>query len=136
MTTQHANPSPSVGQVQAETVRVILPWPHRNLSPNARVHWAVKARSVKNARHAARVLTLQALKLRRPDWSAGVLLHWNFHPKTANLPDGDNAEAACKSYRDGIADALGIDDSNFTTTYTMGEPVKGGAVHVTIARAA
>jgi crossover junction endodeoxyribonuclease RusA len=50
----------------------------------------------------------------------------------AALPDGDNAQSACKAFRDGIADALGIDDSKFTTTYSISEPVKGGAVIVTV----
>jgi len=110
---------------------VTLPWPSRNLSPNARCHWAVKAKSIKEARNVARILTLQAFKLRKPRWSAAEL-HWEFHPKTANKPDGDNAESSVKAYRDGIADALGIDDAKFTTTYSMGQPVKGGAVFVTV----
>lgn len=76
-------------------------------------------------------MTLEALGGRKPDWT-GVHLRWEFHPKTANKPDDDNAQASCKPYRDGIADALGINDANFTTTYSMAEPVKGGAVHVTI----
>lgn len=112
-------------------MRVSLPWPDRNLSPNARCHWAVKAKSVKLARDAARVLTLQAFKLRRPHWTAAEL-HWEFHPKTANKVDGDNAESACKAFRDGIADALGMDDATFTTSKSMSDPVKGGAVLVTI----
>ena len=113
------------------TVTLALPWPSRNLSPNARCHWAVKAKSIKEARNVARVLTLQAFKLRKPHWSAAEL-HWEFHPKTANKPDGDNAESSVKAYRDGIADALGLNDANFTTTKSMGQPVKGGAVFVTI----
>lgn len=112
-------------------VRIALPWPARSLSPNARVHWGAKAKAVKDARNTARVLTLEALKLRRPRWDA-VALHWEFHPKTANFPDGDNAESACKAYRDGIADALGIDDAKFTTTRSMGAPVKGGSVQVIV----
>jgi crossover junction endodeoxyribonuclease RusA len=112
-------------------VRVTLPWPDKHLSPNARCHWAVKARATKDARHAARVLTLQATKMRRPKWD-GAALHWEFHPKTRNTPDDDNAKASTKAFRDGIADALGIDDSKFQTTYSMGSPVKGGAVIVTI----
>ncbi len=112
-------------------VRLSLPWPDRNLSPNARCHWAVKAKAVKSARNCARVLTLQALKFRKPRWTAATL-HWEFHPKTTNKVDGDNAESACKAFRDGIADALGMDDANFTTSKQFGPPVKGGAVIVSI----
>lgn len=120
----------SISSDRGET-RLSLPWPNRNLSPNARCHWGVKANAVKDARNTARVLTLQALKMRRPHWEA-VAIHWEFHPKTANKPDDDNIIASCKAYRDGIADALGIDDAKFTTTHSMGQPVKGGAVNVTV----
>lgn len=119
---------------QGGEVRIALPWPARQLSPNARAHWAVKAKATKDARNTARVLTLEAMKLRRPRWE-GVVLHWDFHPKTASLPDGDNAESSCKAYRDGIADALGIDDAKFSTTRSIGAPVKGGAVLVTVREA-
>jgi crossover junction endodeoxyribonuclease RusA len=77
---------------------------------------------------------LEALGGRKPDWT-GVSIHWEFHPKTATRPDDDNCIASCKAYRDGIADALGIDDAKFTTTHTMGQPVKGGAVNVTVRQA-
>lgn len=39
----------------------------------------------------------------------------------------------CEKCRgDGIADALGIDDHRFKTSFDVCEPVKGGAVRVTI----
>lgn len=112
-------------------IRISLPWPDKALSPNRRVNIFVRARAVRGARMTAKMLTLQAIKWRRPDWQA-VALHWEFHPKTANAVDDDNAEASCKAYRDGIADALDIDDSKFTATREIGEPIKGGAVHVTV----
>ncbi len=116
-------------------IEVRLPWPDSALSPNSSgMHWAKKARAKKAAFGVAWALTLEALKGQKVDWQA-VKLHWRFHPKTANLPDDDNAEASCKLYRDGIAKALGIDDANFTATRSIGEPVKGGAVLVTISEA-
>jgi hypothetical protein len=115
----------------SETVKLALPWPMRSLSPNARAHWADKASAAKRSRHVAWALTLAALKGSKPDWKA-VAIHWEFHPKTANRPDDDNAISSCKAYRDGISDALGINDAKFTTTHSMGEPVKGGAVLVTV----
>jgi len=104
-----------------------LPWPDKALSPNGRAHWAQKARAVKTARREAWGITLAEMDGRTVSWQA-VDLHWIFRPKTANTPDEDNIEAACKAYRDGIADALGIDDANFTATREIGLPVKGGAV--------
>ena len=44
----------------------------------------------------------------------------------------DNLISATKALRDGLMDALGVDDSRFVVTYEMGEPVKGGAVQVEI----
>jgi crossover junction endodeoxyribonuclease RusA len=130
------NPSPSVGQVQAETtVRLSLPWPHKDLSPNARVHWAVKARRASIYRQVSYFRTLEAPGRRKVAMGPGNALGMTFCPPDARRRDLDNLIASMKSAQDGIASALGIDDSNFTTTYTIGEPVKGGAVHVTIARA-
>ena len=113
-------------------IEVTLPWPDRALSPNAPgQHWAKKARAVKAAQNTAWALTLEALQGRKVPW-ASVNIHWHFHPKTANRVDDDNAEASCKPYRDGIAKALGIDDANFTATRSIGAPVKGGAVRITM----
>jgi crossover junction endodeoxyribonuclease RusA len=115
-------------------IKLTLPWPHKDLSPNGRAHHFAKARAAKAARLLAWGLTLEAMKGRQPT-SEAIALHWDFHPKTANLPDGDNAEASVKAYRDGIADALGINDAKFTATRTIGQPVKGGAVNVTVREA-
>lgn len=34
---------------------IILPWPSKDLSPNARIHWARRAKAVQHARHDASV---------------------------------------------------------------------------------
>lgn len=121
------------GDRGGEMLALELPWPDRALSPNARGHWAKKARAVRIAREAAWALTLEALKGRVPNLGdEPVGLNWKFHPKTANRVDDDNCLASCKAYRDGIADALGVNDANFISTYSIGEPVKGGAVLVTV----
>lgn len=117
------------------TIAVTLPWPNKALSPNASgQHWTAKYRASQAAKRTAWALTLEALKGGKVEWPA-VAIHWRFHPKTANRIDDDNAEASCKHYRDGIAKALGIDDANFTATRSIGEPIKGGAVLVTISEA-
>ena len=114
------------------TISVHLPWFDKALKRNGtQAHWAKKARAVKAARQTAWALTLEALKGRKVDWQA-VKLHWVFHPKTAHTVDDDNCEASAKHYRDGIADALGIDDARFTATREVGAPIKGGAVIVQI----
>jgi crossover junction endodeoxyribonuclease RusA len=112
-------------------LKLTLPWPAKELSPNARAYHFARARAAKKARKDAWLVMLEALKGSKPDWQR-VAIHWEFRPKTKNRPDDDNAESSAKAYRDGIADALGIDDTNFTTTRSIGEPVKGGAVIVTV----
>jgi crossover junction endodeoxyribonuclease RusA len=104
-----------------------LPWPDKALSPNARVHWAAKAKATKNAKIAAHVMTRQAT---RPVPWPRVTLEWAFHPKTRNAIDLDNIVASCKAYQDGISAALGVDDSLFDTSYRIADPVKGGLVVV------
>ena len=55
-----------------------------------------------------------------------------FCPPDHRRRDLDNIIASMKAANDGIADALGIDDSRFISTYSMGSPVKGWAVLVTV----
>ena len=110
-----------------------LPWPDKALSPNSRPHWATKAKATKAAKSTAYVLTRVDIDP-KPQWPR-VRLQWLFHPKTANAVDKDNIIASCKAYQDGIAVALGIDDSLFDTEYQIGQVVKGGIVKVTISPA-
>lgn len=110
-----------------------LPWPHKDLSPNGRAHWARKAKATKAARYLAGVLTMGAgwQSVALPD---GRLHLWiDFFPPTKRLPDDDNMLSRCKAYRDGIADALGIDDRRFVShPMVRDEKRKGGAVRVRI----
>lgn len=111
---------------------VHLPWPDRKLSPNAKgMHWSRKAEAKRVARRTGFALTREALGPVKPDW-AGAALSITFCPPDRRRRDDDNAVGAFKSYRDGIADALGIDDHKFKPTYAFGDPVKGGSVRVEI----
>lgn len=110
-----------------------LPWPDKELSPNARVHWARRANAAKRARRDAHLLA------RAAGWSPesvldGRLHLWiTFHPPTRRMPDDDNMLARFKAQRDGLADALGIDDRRFISHPMVSEePRKNGAVLVRI----
>ena len=108
-----------------------LPWPPKELSPNARVHWSKKSKAAKKYRAACHVLCLQA-GVKAPVGRAFLALE--FVPPDRRRRDDDNCLASFKSGRDGLADALGIDDSNFVTQIQMStETIKGGAVRVRIA---
>lgn len=98
------------------TITISLPIPDRAISPNARrgeSRWAAiaKSRMVKAHRNRARLAMLEALRGDNPGVPQGYSLahFW----ETAAYRDDDNADGACKAYRDGIADALGMDDRKF-----------------------
>jgi crossover junction endodeoxyribonuclease RusA len=116
-------------------IQVTLPWPARALSPNSRPHIFALRRASKKAREMAWALVLEQLGGNKVDWQS-VSLDWEFCPPSRRHYDSDNLVAQHKAAQDGIADALGINDSRFVSTYQLGSPVKGGAVHVTIRKAA
>jgi crossover junction endodeoxyribonuclease RusA len=113
---------------------VTLPWPDKVLSPNARVHWAKKATAVRKARESAAWVTRSCIGPRKPHLTRAAL-EVVFCPPDNRRRDRDNLIASLKGATDGISDALGIDDSRFISTYSIGEVVKGGAVRVTVREA-
>ena len=90
---------------------LILPWPPRALSPNARAHWRAKAPIARAYKEACWALTLEA-KLAVPD-SQKIALWLDFYPPNRRARDDDNMIASFKHGRDGVALALGIDDKRF-----------------------
>ncbi len=110
---------------------IVLPWPPKELSPNARVHWAKKSKAAKQYRAECFLLTKKA-GIAAPQ-SGEILFALEFVPPDRRKRDDDNLLASCKALRDGVADALGIDDSRFITQLRISrETVKGGEVRVRI----
>lgn len=109
---------------------LILPWPPKELSPNARVHWAKRASAAKKYRKTCWALAIEADV--GIDWPGEVHLWLTFCPHDHRHRDDDNLIAAFKSGRDGLADALGIDDKRFRVHpfLSVNEIVHGGAVKV------
>jgi crossover junction endodeoxyribonuclease RusA len=112
-------------------ISIKLPWPEKTLSPNARPHLFALRRSAKKARQQSWALALEQLGGRKVAWTR-VNLAWEFCPPSRRNYDLDNLVAQHKAATDGIADALGVNDSKFASTYSLGSPVKGGAVIVSI----
>lgn len=109
---------------------LILPWPPASCSPNARVHWSKKSKAAKAYRSAC-FLLCRAAKITVPQ--GDLILSLEFMPPDGRRRDDDNLVAAFKSGRDGVAEALGIDDCRFATLIKLSkETVKGGAVRVQI----
>lgn len=96
-------------------MKIDLPWPAKALWPNGRAHYMAKAREVKKHRSWGNLAALEALggtTFAHTGATIPITLH--VHPKPKGpLPDRDNCIAACKSLLDGIADALGVNDSAF-----------------------
>jgi Holliday junction resolvase RusA-like endonuclease len=116
-------------------LELILPWPSKDLSPNARVHWTKKAKAAREARNLAYCRSLFCgMHGSGQDFKCGRIHLWiDFYPPTKRLPDDDNMLSRCKAYRDGIADALGIDDKRFVShPFVKDEVRKGGQVVVRI----
>ncbi len=111
---------------------VVFPWPLKDLSPNARVHYMTLHRAKKQYRTAC------WLAARKAGMSAATLLgsdkasvHLTFYPPDRRIRDQDNLIASMKSGLDGLADALKVDDSNFRVTFDISDDI-GGMVKVSV----
>lgn len=117
---------------------IVLPWPDPRLNPNARTHWAILAKVKKQARADAFTLTTVAIPLKDKRAIAAqegrIEIEVRFYPPDARLRDDDNAIASFKAARDGIADALGVDDRRFRPAYFFMDPAKPGKIEVFIHR--
>jgi crossover junction endodeoxyribonuclease RusA len=112
-------------------IRIELPWPPRELSPNARPHFMAKSRVTRKARQWAQQAAWAA-GVREGDWDIPQRLKVTtvFCPPDKRPRDSDNMFASCKAYRDGVADALGINDKFFENHMRREDPCKGGAVFI------
>lgn len=96
---------------------VTLPWPHKDLTPNSR-----KAHRYTTATRKAYKETCWALA--REAKLSGDHLTITFHPPCGRKRDLDNMLGAIKYGLDGVALAMGVDDSTFTLTIRKAEPVR------------
>lgn len=110
--------------------QVLLPWPPKVLSPNARAHWATRSKAAKAYRFRC-FFGARQVRLEAP--AGRVLLVLEFMPPNRRRRDDDNLLASFKAGRDGLADALGIDDSVFVSQVRLLDEIRpGGAVRVTL----
>jgi crossover junction endodeoxyribonuclease RusA len=110
---------------------VTLPWPPKDLSPNARIHWAKKSKAAKAYRASCYLLTKQSGMA--VDWDGDVHAWIDFFPPDKRHRDDDNMIAAFKAGRDGMADALGIDDKRIRIHPYVKEQI-GGMVKIKLTR--
>lgn len=108
-----AGKAPATGSDSGSSERtVVFAWPYRELSPNFRGHWSVVARAKRAYRTECWALVRQA-KLAPIDWDGPIYLQLTFVPPVRRRRDDDNLIASFKAGRDGLADALKVDDSRF-----------------------
>lgn len=81
-----------------------LDLPPRELSPNARVHWRVKAAAVARYRKAVALWAMSLWSGRPPADEIDVRITW-YHPARGRHPDPDNCVAMLKPAMDGLQDA-------------------------------
>jgi crossover junction endodeoxyribonuclease RusA len=112
-------------------IRIELPWPPRTLHPNARVHWTRRAVAAKVARQTGSYSTLAAgIRLKDPDIPQELKVTAIFAPPDNRRRDIDGMLSSIKSYLDGIADVIGVDDSKWQIAIRKEDPVKGGSVRI------
>ena len=112
-------------------MKVVLPWPPRDLHPNSRVHYMALAKAKKTYRYACHMLTKQAgIKI---DPQARPLVSIEFVPPNRMARDWDGCLAAIKAGLDGVADAIGCDDSRWKLHISMAPDGEiGGMVRVEV----
>lgn len=112
---------------------VILPWPPKGLSPNARLHHMALAKQKKAYKEACMWQAVEqgARKVMDVD---GLHLVIMFTPPDRRHRDLDNMLSSIKSGLDGLRDVLGIDDSRWSLTISKAKTI-GGFVTVEVRNA-
>ena len=114
---------------------IILPWPDKRLSPNARVHHMALYRAKAKAKDDAWTLTREAIGPAQRKAFAGddpIRLTITITPPDKRKRDRDNMQYMLKAALDGIALGLGVDDYRFHPSYRFAEPAKPGKVEVAL----
>mgnify|MGYP000088322541 FL=1 len=119
--------SPPVAPGLRFSMSVTLPWPPAQLSPNFRTRrHSYVSRKRKEYRQACADAAWRSGARPGRDLRLAKIV---FHPPDARNRDDDNLTAAFKAGRDGLAEAMGVDDATFNgVPHEIGAIVKGGAV--------
>ena len=102
-----------------------LPFPPASLSGHNKGHWHAKSPVVRKHREWARLATKAASPAVPP--AGDIRVSATFYPPNRR-GDRVNFPNRLKPYWDGIADALGVNDSRFLPAFHYAEPVAVGKV--------
>ncbi len=111
-------------------MKVTLPWPPKELSPNHRGHWKPIWQKQKQYKEDCWVLC-KAAGIKRPEGDR-ITVTMRFYPPTRHARDQDNMVASMKFGLDALAAAMGVDDKLFDIKIEV-SPECGGKVEVTVA---
>ena len=115
------------------TVTIMIP--PSELAQNGRVNRFAKARMAGESKKAAWALTAQLMKplgIFKGTWRGPVEVQYTFHFRTTRTRDDDGAISRMKWARDGIALALGLDDTFFRVHPVIWGDRRDGTVDVTL----
>jgi len=108
-------------------MKIELPYPPKELSPNATLHWAKKMKFKKSYRQTCWALALSQ-KLTAPSGEGKIDIHITFYPPDRRHRDADNMVASIKAGLDGVADALRVNDKRFLPTFKFSDEPLGKIV--------
>ena len=112
-------------------MKIVFAWPPKELNPNFRGHWAVKARAAKEYRATCGWTAKCAAVVVK--WDGPIHLWIKFVPPDRRRRDDDNCLSSFKAGRDGLADALGVNDRRFVVHPLLADAaVFRGAIEVVI----
>jgi crossover junction endodeoxyribonuclease RusA len=110
-------------------MRIELPWPPKELSPNYSGTLRSKMRAQKYYRNLCHALTLEQVGRWRPAAEVILPISLSFYQPDRRNYDDDNLESRFKRGRDGVALALKVDDHRFRVTRIIhDEIIKGGKI--------
>lgn len=112
--------------------RIVVTLPLRTVSEaNRRDHWRVKAKRAQEQRSVTRMAVLPRTRNLIPaiDWTLCTVLLVRTGPR---FLDGDNLCGALKGVRDGVADALGVQDNDPRVTWAYGQDRGPAGVRISI----
>lgn len=108
---------------------IVLPFPPASLSGHAKGHW--RSKSGPTAKHRAWAFTATKAARYSVSPEGDISVHVTFVPPDKR-GDRVNFPNRMKPYFDGIADALGVNDSRFVPHFHFCAPEKPGRVEVRI----
>jgi len=114
-------------------IKLTLPWPDKELSPNAHLHWRDKTEYQVAATNTGYLLVREKYGNQPGNFIGDLALTLTFYPPDRRRRDADNLLASLKHHIDGVCQAAGADDSQIKrVVLEWGDVVVGGKVKLSL----